>query len=279
MSGRRHGEPRRIIYDGAPGTVWQNTTGKVLYQFIPALINTCGLCLQYINQISSLWPIPLHFGCRCEQRAILPGADASEPFVDFRDLLDNMSDADKRAAIGASNYRLLKAGVASWEDIVTPTRVRDLREVVHRKGLTVEQMVKAGVRLPQAEQAHAAVHTAAHEFAENQRRELIARLGAAGMSQDQLVKQLAGGIASRIGMAGGPGGAWAPSSVKPYGGPGSTTAAADLAAFLARTKTDAEDKKAKAEAAAAAKAKAEEEAKAKAKAIADSEAAPTQLAV
>ena len=80
-----------------------------------------------------------------------------------------MPEHDKAAAIGASNYRLLKSGLATWEDIVTPNRVRDFREVVAKKNLTVKQMVAHGVKPYQAQQAYSAVHTTEHEAAERHR--------------------------------------------------------------------------------------------------------------
>ena len=135
------------------------------------------------------------------------------------------------AAIGASNYKLLKDGVVSWDDIVTRSRVRDLREVVSRKALTVQQMTAAGVSPRIAEQAHASVHTAAHELAERKRLELLAGLTAAGANQADLIKHLGGTLASRVGIAEGPNGAWSASRVRPPGGFGPGHAA-ELAALL-----------------------------------------------
>ncbi len=141
----------RQIISGDAGTTWTNTTEKVYRQFRCSFINTCGFCLQYHLKIATAWPIPLHFECRCRQDKISPGEKAPNPFADYRQILDNMSPADQAAAIGASNYRLLKSGLAKWDDIVTPNRVRDFREVVARKRLTVDQMVQHGVKRYQAE--------------------------------------------------------------------------------------------------------------------------------
>ena len=63
----------KIIWNGQPGTYWYNDTGHVLYQLIPAFVNTCGVCLQFTYAISGPWPIPLHKHCRCRQVAIAPG--------------------------------------------------------------------------------------------------------------------------------------------------------------------------------------------------------------
>jgi hypothetical protein len=194
----------RIIYSGDAGTTFTNETGRVLYQFIAALQNTCGLCLQYHLKISAAWPIPLHYNCRCIQRMIKPGQTAQHEFCDYRKLLDAMPEHEKAAAIGASNYRLLKSGLAKWEDIVTPNRVRDFREVVAKKNLSVKQMVAHGVKPYQAQQAYSAVHTAEHEHVERQRRELLQKLTGAGLSQENLVNELSKRLAARVTIAAGP---------------------------------------------------------------------------
>jgi hypothetical protein len=197
--------PERIIYDGEPGTRWTNDTGKVQYQFIAALINTCGVCLQYHRKIGAWWPIPIHYGCRCEQELIEPEAQAPHDFVDYRELLDKMPKSEQAAAIGASNYKLLKAGVVKWEDIVTPSRVRDLREVVAKKRLTVDQMAKAGVGRRWAEEAHASVNTPEHQLVEQKRREILEKLRNAGLSQEKIVEALSQKLAERVAIGAGEG--------------------------------------------------------------------------
>jgi hypothetical protein len=197
----------RIIYSGDAGTRFTNDTGKVLYQFIAALQNTCGVCLQYHLKISRGWPIPIHYNCRCIQRLVKPGADAPHEFVDYRKLLDGFDESQKTAAIGASNYRLLKSGLATWDDIVTPNRVRDFREVVAKKRLSVETMTKHGVSRYQATKAYDAVHTTEHQHAERQRAALLKNLTAAGVSHDTLVGELSKRLAGRVTIAAGPTGA------------------------------------------------------------------------
>ncbi len=194
----------RLIISGDPGTVWENDTERVRYQFIAALINTCGVCLQYHLKISSAWPIPFHYNCRCIQRAIKPGQKAQHAFVDYRELLDSFDDAQKTAAIGASNYKLLKSGLAKWDDIVTANRIRDFREVVARNRLSVETMVKHGVSKYQATKAYDAVHTEEHQHVERQRRELVERITGAGLSQEKLVEELSKRLANRVIIAAGP---------------------------------------------------------------------------
>jgi len=194
----------RIIYDGDAGTRFTNNTGRVLYQFIASLQNTCGLCLQYHLKISAAWPIPLHYGCRCIQRMVKPDAQAQHEFVNYRELLDGFDESQKAAAIGASNYRLLKTGLAKWDDIVTPNRVRDFREVVARNNLTVKQMTDHGVKKYQADKAYSAVHTAEHQAVAAHRAKLLQQLTGAGLSQETLVNELASRLAARVTVAAGP---------------------------------------------------------------------------
>jgi hypothetical protein len=224
----------RIIYDGEAGTRFTNDTGKVLYQFIAALQNTCGVCLQYHLKISAAWPIPIHYNCRCIQRLVKPGQQAQHDFCNYRELLDGFDEAQKTAAIGASNYRLLKSGLAKWDDIVTPNRVRDFREVVARNNLTVKQMTDHGVKKYQAEKAYSAVHTAEHEHVARQRAELLQKLTGAGLSQETLVKELAGRLASRVTIAAGPTGpytegpAWSGGRLTVPGGPSGAAVLGEL---------------------------------------------------
>lgn len=211
----------RIIWND-PGTRWTNTTDRTKYQFIASLVNTCGLCLSYHMCIGYVWSIPLHFGCRCRQVSIKPGSEAPHAFVDFRELLDNMPHDQQVAAIGSSNYKLLKNGVVEWKDIVTPSRVRPLREVVANKDLTIKTLEGVGIRPAIAKIAHASVNTPEHVLIAQHRRELIAGLHGANVSQKAVVDALAEGLASRVSIAAGPdsygnGPAWAGGPVVPPG--------------------------------------------------------------
>jgi hypothetical protein len=228
----------RVIFDGEPGTRYTNDTGKIQYQFIAALINTCGVCLQYHMKVSRAWPIPIHRNCRCIQRQIKPGGQAPRDFVDYRKLLDEMEPDQQAAAVGASSYRLLKAGVITWEDVVTPSRVRTLEEIVAKKRLTVDQMVKAGVKPFWANKAYNAVHTEEHERVRAHRAGLIKNLEKAGLSQEQLVKELGGRLAGRLVIGPGPEGPYTKGPAWP-GGPVPGTggsSAAELAGLIAAWK-------------------------------------------
>lgn len=203
----------RIIFNGEAGEAFTNETDRVLYQFVASLSNTCGVCLQYHLAISSFWPIPMHRNCECVQVLIKPGATA-EPWVDFRKVLDAMPRDQKVAAVGASNYRLLKKGLVTWADLVTDTRVRTFREVVAIGKLTVSKMAGAGVRKDLAEAAWASVHTPAHEIAAAHRKALVDALADAGLTRRQINEGFGKGVAAKVRLVG-PRGPAGPSPAAP----------------------------------------------------------------
>jgi len=182
---------QRVIWNGEPGTTWVNDTGKVRWQLICRLSNTCGACLQYHLAIGPSWPIQLHFGCNCQQVQIQPGAEAPHKFVDFRELLDGMRHDQQVAAIGAANYKLLKAGVVKWTDIVTKYRVRTLREVMALNKVSLETAIKARVKPAIAKEAYEAVHAPEAEMVRQHRQELLDKLKGARVSSEYFVNQLA----------------------------------------------------------------------------------------
>lgn len=195
----------RVIFNGQPGEVWQNDTGKVQYQLLVSWHNSCGQCIQFDHAIGPYWGIPLHRGCRCRQTAIPPGAQA-QPYVDFMAKIDALPENRQSLVIGASNLKLVKAGVVQWGDVVTSTRIRDLREVVAREKLSVETVTRAGVRKDLAEKAHASVSTPAHQLAEQTRKELIAKLLNAGLTREQIDRAVAERLARRVTIGTGPSG-------------------------------------------------------------------------
>jgi len=194
---------RRTIFNGTPGDVFTNDTDRVLYQLFCMWENTCGHCAQYDHAIGPWWALGLHFGCNCEQVAIKPGAKA-KPFVDFQQIISDLDEDQQNRVIGKANYQLFKKAVVTWEDVVTPSRVRDLREVVARKKLSIDTMADAGVNPRIAEQAHESVHTPEHELVERQRHELVGKLTKAGMSQEQMLDELSRRLASRVTIAAAP---------------------------------------------------------------------------
>jgi hypothetical protein len=193
------------IVVGAPGTTWVNRGAKVLYQLIVDWHNSCGLCCQFDRQVGPWWPVPFHRGCRCRVRPVWPG-EASLPFVDFREKIRALPRAQRSRVIGRSNLVLVETGVVGWDDVVTDSRVRSLREVVSRLGLSVEQMQKAGVVRRIAAQAYESVHTPAHALAEAQRREAVAQLGRLGLNHEAIAEEFGVRVAAKVGIGGMPSG-------------------------------------------------------------------------
>lgn len=194
-----------VQFNGPPGATWTNDTGKVKYQFVANLRNTCGVCLQYHLAIGNSWPIPFHFGCACRQKAIYPGGESQE-FVDFREVLRDLPPDQKAAAVGANNWRLIRSGKVKWEDVVTEGRVRSLSEVVSLKRLSLETLGDAGIPKAIAEKAHKAGNTAAHTLADEARKRLVAALEAKGVTRDQAKRSVAERLASRVRIGEGPSG-------------------------------------------------------------------------
>jgi hypothetical protein len=93
--------------------------------------------------------------------------------------------------------RLLEHGLAGWEDVVTPDRVRDLWEVVRRRKLTVDQLRAAGIARFRAEAAVSRAQSAAAagepEAAaeEAHRHELLNRLAGPDRAAAALARALA----------------------------------------------------------------------------------------
>jgi len=165
----------RTIIDGDPGSRWTNDTSKVWYQLTCAMINTCGLCLQYHLKIARYWPLPLHHSCRCWLTVIKVGAE-SDPFADFRAILEGMAMPEKVAAIGRSNWALLRSGVVTWEQIVTPARVRSFREVMDLNRISIKAAIKAGVQPSIARTAYSATPSPEHVHAAQHWQSLIDRV-------------------------------------------------------------------------------------------------------
>jgi hypothetical protein len=193
----------KVTFNGEPGATWRNDGAKAQYQLFVDWHNSCGLCAQYDRAIGPWWPIPFHRNCRCVQKPVWPG-ETSEPFVDFREKIRELDPRQQSRVIGAANLKLVEAGAVKWSDVVTPNRVRTLREVVSREKLSVEAMVKAGVMRRYAGEAHAAVHTAAHEHAEAQRKEAVEGLKRLGVGSEAIRRAFGERMAERAGIAAGP---------------------------------------------------------------------------
>jgi hypothetical protein len=218
-----------VIFNGEAGHRWLNRTGRVAWQFHCDLVRTCGRCLQFHLAISSAgWPIPLHANCRCRSRLVAPGDFAPEPFLDFRELLSKMPRSDQAAAIGASNYRLLRRGLVKWEQIVTPYRVRSFREVMILGEVGAKAAIDAGIRPGLVEAALASGALSEAELDRARRLELVESLRSVRVSQDALVAALERGMKAATAFAGGVGVQSAPTAIA------ALPHAAELAAELAK---------------------------------------------
>ena len=195
----------RVIWNGNPGEVWKNDTGIIRYQLICDFHHSCGVCIQYHLAISNWWPIPFHRSCRCRNLPISIGATA-QPFRDWREIIEGLGWHAKVEAIGASNWKLLEAGTIEWGDVVTPTRVRSLREVVADRNLSRDQLSHAGVRDDIAERAYAKVHSPKAGLVREARQQALKDLESAGISRHQVYKQVTEHIAQRVSIGAGPSG-------------------------------------------------------------------------
>ena len=172
----------------------------------------------------------MHQNCRCWQVPISPGREAPQPFCDFLKLLDQMPEHNREAAIGASNYRLLKRGLAKWSDIVTPYRVRDFHEVVSLLKLPVATMVAAGVRRYLAIQAQQCRDQTPEQTEARHRAGLYAGLDVPGQSQERL---LGGRLSNAVGVVGGGAGIAMVAQMPGHG--------AELAGLISDVETEAEE--------------------------------------
>lgn len=191
----------KVLFNGDPGTTWTNNGQKVRYQFFCDWVHTCGVCAQYDHAIGSIWPIPLHHRCRCHQIPILIGAE-SDPFIDFRAKIASLDPRNQSKVIGRANWELVTKGVIKWDDVVTPTRVRTLQEIVARHGLSIEAMTASGIRKTIAEKAFSAVNTPAEQILKAHRQQLISNLEGAGLGRTQIIDLAAQGLAKRLEIQG-----------------------------------------------------------------------------
>ena len=193
----------RVTFNGKPGTTWTNDGPKVQYQLLVDWHNSCGLCAQYDHAVGPIWPTPFHRGCRCRQKPIWPGESAA-PFVDFRAKIAELDRTQQSRVVGRANLDLIESGVLQWDDVVTSNRVRTLREVVSREKLSIDAMVKAGVQRGQAERTFEAVHTPAHQLAEDARRAALKHLADLGVGKAEVREHFGEAMASRVTIAAGP---------------------------------------------------------------------------
>lgn len=142
--------------------------------------------------------------CRCRQSACKPGQQAARPFVDYQEEVEKLPAPQQAVVMGKSLFQLWRKGVIDWGEAVTPGRIRSLQEVVARQRLSIDQLVKAGVRPDIAKAAHSAVHTPAHQAVAAHRKQLIQQIQAAGMSHQAAVQHIGQALSGRVQVAAGP---------------------------------------------------------------------------
>jgi len=224
------------LVNGPAGEAWVNRTGRVRYQFLADLVRTCGACLQYHRVVGPWWPIPIHRGCRCRQKAVGPG-QAAEPFVDFRKLLEGMPRSKQAAAVGVGNYRFLRAGLVEWGDVVTTSRVRSLRDVIALTHVGRKAVLDAGVRPADVDAAAARGEMTEEEMAREHLAQLGERLRGLRLSGRELVEALTPALAVAASIAGGLGVQTAPAALA------AAPHAAELAAALEQWRRRVSEKK------------------------------------
>lgn len=193
-----------IVWPGTPGETFENDTGKILYQLVCSLVNTCGACMQYHLAIAKWWS-PFHRGCNCQSRPIYPGKK-SAPYEDWHDIVDSLPSEQQKKVVGASNLKLIEAKVIDWGDVVTSNRVKLLREVVSIKKLSITDMIDAGVSQRVAEEAWLSVNDQAHVIANQQRTQLLKQIRDLGIKPSHLQEIFGDIMARQIGIGGGPSG-------------------------------------------------------------------------
>ena len=136
-----------MAWAAAPASAWKNWTGDTWYQLVSSLRKPCADCLRRHGRVSPRpWPIPFHPHCECEQWEVVPGGEAPLLFGDLPGLMPRLSDPGQVRVVGLPSWMLQQAGLVGWSDLFDGNgEVRDFDLVVKRKGLTVNQLLGAGI--------------------------------------------------------------------------------------------------------------------------------------
>lgn len=189
-----------IVWPGSSGESYTNNTGKILYQVHCLWHNTCSACAQY-DLVIVEWFSQLHHNCQCYIVPIMPG-DTGAVYHDWRQTIQDLPEGQQKELMGASNWKLYQEGVVQWEDIVHETHILTLREVVSVKGLTVDQLLDAGIPRNIAEKAWESVNTPAHILAEQKKQALVKKLLETGLQPKTLKQVFADQMAKGVGIQG-----------------------------------------------------------------------------
>lgn len=173
------------------------------WQFRCQFNRSCARCIQLANLIGPYWPIPIHYKCVCQNVPVAPG-QLADPFLDFQEEVRGLDPAQQAVVMGRSNWALVESGAVRWEDVVTRARIRTFREVVARERLSVEALVRAGVKPGPARQAVESTATDAQTQAEAGRRIMAEILAQHGLSTREIAGAVGGRLKLRVGVQGGP---------------------------------------------------------------------------
>ena len=132
---------------GRPGERWRNMTGDIWYQLVSSLRKPCAVCLRR-HARSRRGP-----GGSRSTRIASASSSRSRPVPGPRSSSATPAGWPRRCRSaarsswsGALNWLIRSAGLVSWDDLFDGDGdPREFDDVVRRKGLTVEQLRRAGV--------------------------------------------------------------------------------------------------------------------------------------
>jgi hypothetical protein len=132
---------------GRAGERWRNWTQDTWYQLVGSLRKPCADCLRRHGRVSPRpWPVPFHPHCECEQLEVAAGAEAPLVFSDLPDLMPRLSGPGQVRVVGLPSWWLHRSGLVSWSDLFDGNgEVLDFDLVVKRKGLSLDQLLGAGI--------------------------------------------------------------------------------------------------------------------------------------
>lgn len=129
---------------------------------------------------------------------MVPVGATAKPFIDFLTIMRQWPPEHQALSMGAENWRLIESGRVKWTDVITRSRVRPFHEVVQRARLSVDEMVRLGVKRAAAEEAIRIVWTPEKIEADRKAKESYKQLRDLGLSdkdiQDALTARLVGRV-------------------------------------------------------------------------------------
>jgi hypothetical protein len=177
---------RQHIFTGPPGSIWTNTSSRILYQLQPAYHEQCAVCFRASGHIGPWWPIPMRRGCTCKHHPIRPG-ETSLPFIDVDAEISRATIEERDLLFGRHHRCLLDAGLVAWRELVGRLTIVDLENVIFNKRLSLEAILAAGI--PEDEARAVWDRVSARRSADEQRKQMLRKLKDAGFSLEIEVKR------------------------------------------------------------------------------------------